>query len=183
MKIPAVLLALAALSCSPLALHAQAPAAATPAKKAALSSADKLLVKNAAEAQLVLIHLGEMMRAPTGPGSDSIRKLAATTNKLNEAWGDLGTLVMRGGGEMPKTDQTAAEKKEVAEMRKATGDKFDKAYMKAFTRETKKANTSFTNGEKYAVDPDLKAAFAKWQPIIAKLDADANAVEAEGKKK
>src|SRR4051812_3920519 len=48
MKIPAVLLTLAALSCSPLALHAQAPAAATPAKKAVLSSADKLLVKNAA---------------------------------------------------------------------------------------------------------------------------------------
>ena len=132
----------------------------------------------------MLIHLGEVMRGPTPPGSAALQKLAsATTKAMNEAWGEVGTIALAKGGEMPPTVQTPAEKKELGEIRKQTGDKFDKAYLKAYQKEAKRANTAFTAGSKFAQDAELKAVFAKFQPILAKLEADAIAAEAEGKKK
>ncbi len=192
MKLPASLLIAAVLSLLPLALSAQvggpatpAPAgAATPAKKVPLSSTDKQLIKNSAEPQLTLLHLSEIIAGPTPPGSATVQKLATDTKKaVTESWGDLGTIAGGHGGEMPPTTQTPAEKKDIADLRKLTGDKFDKAFLKALEKEAKRANTVFTAGAKSAQDPDLKAAFAKYQPIAAKLEADAIAAEAEGKKK
>jgi hypothetical protein len=193
MKLRSSLLTAAALSLLPLALSGQvAPAPATPApgavaapaKKTPLSSADKQLIKSAAEPQLVLLHLSDVIAGPTPPGSASVQKLAASAKKaLNDAWGDVGTVALGKGGEMPPTVQTAAEKKELGELRKLAGDKFDKAYLKAFQKESKRVNLAYAAGAKSAQDPDLKAAFAKYQPIVAKLDADAIAAEAEGKKK
>jgi predicted outer membrane protein len=182
MKTPVALLALLTMTCAPLAPAAETPATATPAAKKPLSASDKLLIKNAGEAQLAIIHLADLLRQPTSPGSATVKSLATSANKLNEVWGDLGGLAVSRGAEMPKTEQTAPEKKELAEIRKATGDKFDKAYLKALTRETKKAGSAFVNGEKYAVDPDLKAVFAKWVPVVSKLEADTAAAEAGLKK-
>ena len=148
-----------------------------------LSSADKQLVKSSAEPQLMLLHLSEIIAGPTPPGSATVQKLATDTKKaMTESWGDIGTIAA-GHGEMLPTAQTAAEKKDLGELRKLAGDKFDKAFLKALQKEAKRANTVFTAGAKSAVDPDLKAAFAKYQPIAAKLEADATAAEADGKKK
>jgi hypothetical protein len=191
MKLRSSLCTVAALTLLPLAVSAQAPAAATPApaaatpaKKTPLSSADKQLIKSAAEPQLGLIHLGEIMRGPTPPGSAAVQKLAATTVKsMNDAWGEVGTIALAKGGEMPPTVQSASEKKEIAELKKAAADKFDKAYLKAFEKEAKRANAAFTSGSKFAQDAELKAVFAKYQPIVAKIEADAAAAEADTKKK
>lgn len=188
MKLPASLLTAAAVSLLPLALSAQVGAPATPApagaaKKVPLSTTDKQLVKSSAESQLVLLHLSEIIAGPTPPGSATVQKLATDTKKaITASWGDIGTIAA-GHGEMLPTTQTATEKKDLGELRKLTGDKFDKAFVKALQKETKRANTVFTAAAKSASDPDLKAAFAKHQPIVAKLDADAIAAEADGKKK
>jgi predicted outer membrane protein len=193
MNLRSSLLTAAAVSLLPLALSAQvAPApgatatpapAATPAKKTPLASGDKQLIKSSAEPQLMLLHMSEIIAGPTPPGSPAVQKLAAAAKKaMTESWGDLGTVAL-GRGEMPPTTQSPAEKKDLGELRKLTGDKFDKAFVKAFQKEAKRANTTFTAGAKSALDPDLKAAFAKHQPIVAKLEADAVAAEAEGKKK
>jgi hypothetical protein len=195
MKLRSSLCLVAALCLLPLAVSAQvapapgtpaapAGAAATPAKKTPLSSADKQLIKSAAEPQLALLHLSDIIAGPTPPGGPTVQKLAASTKKaMNDAWGDIGTIALGKGGEMPPTVQSASEKKEIGELKKLTADKFDKAYLKAFQKEAKRANLAFTGGSKFAQDADLKAAFAKYQPILAKIEADVTAAEAEGKKK
>lgn len=192
MKLRSSLCLAAAVSLLPLALSAQvtapatpapAGAAATPAKKVPLSSGDKQIIKSAAEPQLALIHLSELINGPTPPGSATVQKLAASTKKaMNEAWGEIGTIALGKGGEMPPTVQTAAEKKELGDIRKLTADKFDKAYLKALQKEAKRATTAFAAGTK-ASDAELKAVFTKYQPIVAKIDADATAAEADAKKK
>lgn len=194
MKLRTSLCTAAAVSLLPLALAAQvapAPAgatpapgaAATPAKKVPLSSADKQLIKSAAEPQLLLLHLSETIAGPTPPGSAAVQKLAGAAKKaLNDAWGEIGTIALGKGGEMPPTTRTASETKELGELRKQTGDKFDKAFLKAFEKEAKRANAAFTSGSKFAQDAELKAVFLKYQPIIAKLEADGAAAEKEGKK-
>src|SRR4051812_7409259 len=105
MKSPYRSLALvAALVLSPLALHAQT--AATPAaggaagaggaaKKAATShsSGDKQLVKQAADAQMGVLHMTELFAGQTPPGSDPVQ---ATGKKigadLNKSWGELAQI-------------------------------------------------------------------------------------------
>jgi predicted outer membrane protein len=117
------------------------------------------------------------------PDHRRCKKFAAAAGKpLNDAWGELGAIAAAKRGEMPSNAQSAAHQKDLAELRKQSGDKFDKAYMKAFQKEAKRANAAFSAGAQSAQDPELKALFAKYQPIIAKLESDALAAEAEVKK-
>ncbi|HEV7401880.1 MAG TPA: DUF4142 domain-containing protein [Chthoniobacteraceae bacterium] len=196
MKLRSSLCIAGAVSLLPLVLSAQvapapatpapgatAPAGATPAKKTPLSSADKQLIKSAGEPQLALLHLTEIIAGEKPPGSATVQKLAGGAKKaMTDSWGEIGDLALRHGDGMPPTTRTAAETKELGELRKLAADKFDKAYLKAFQKEAKRANTAFTSGSKFAQDPDLKAAFAKFQPIVAKIETDAAAAEKEGKK-
>ncbi len=198
MKLRSALCTVAALFLLPLALSAQvAPApgsaAATPAKKPVLSSADRQLLKGAAEPQLLLIHLSEIYNSQwlfpqTGrglppPGSPAVQKFAESAKKpLHDAWGEMGTIAVAKRAPMPAIAQSAAEERDLAELRKQNGDKFDKAFLKAFQKEAKRTNTAFTAGANSAQDPELKALFTKYQPIIAKLEADAIALPTEGKK-
>jgi predicted outer membrane protein len=94
----------------------------------------------------------------------------------------MGAIAVAKRGEMPATAQSASEQRDLADLRKQNGDKFDKAYLKAFLKEAKRANTAFTAGANSAQVPELKALFTKHQPIIAKLEADALAADAEAKK-
>src|SRR4051812_12692946 len=91
---------------------------ATGEKKAALSSNDKNLVKAAGETQTGLKHLAEVANA-NSPASESVKALGKkVTTELTPAWGDLDTAIKDKGAELPKTDQTPGEKRDIAEMRK-----------------------------------------------------------------
>jgi len=159
------------------------PATGTEAKKAGttLSSNDKQLVKSAGEAQVGLLHMSEYGKA--NGGSDATKELAKKVmEEVNTSWGELATAAK--GAELPKTEQTAGEKRDFADLKKAQGAKGEKAYLKALEKEVKRAAATFVNGAKSASDEELKAYFAKFQPKLTTLSAEVSTAESEaGKKK
>jgi predicted outer membrane protein len=150
-----------------------------------LSSSEKKFVKDAGEALLPILHLTEISRRPEQPGSEDLKKfIGKLGTELNSAWGELGTIAQAKGAELPKTDVTGSEKTTLDKLRKTDADKFDKAFLKVFTKETKKAAQTYETAEKNLRDVELKSFAQKWAPALAKANEEADKMEAEaGKKK
>jgi predicted outer membrane protein len=160
----------------------ETPAGAAGEKKLAVSSSDKQLVKSAGEAQVGMLHLAEVGK---GQGSETVKEISKkVAGDINDSWGELDAAIKGKGAELPKSDQTAGEKRDIAELKKAPAAKFDKLFLKALEREAKHAATAFATGAKSASDADLKTYFAKWQPKVAALSEEISKAESEaGKKK
>ena len=175
------------LALCPVLVTAQTGTSATTtgadAKKpvSTLSSSDKQLVKSAGEAQVGLLHMSEFGKA--NGGSEATKELAKKVlDEVNTSWGELATAAK--GAELPKTDQSAGEKRDFADLKKNGGAKGEKAYLKALEKEVKRAAATFVNGAKSASDEELKAYFAKFQPKLTALSTEVSTAESEsGKKK
>lgn len=155
---------------------------AAPAKSP-LSAAEKKFVKDAGEAQLAILHLTALTPRPEQPGSEALKEFNKKLAKeIEPAWGELSTAGK--GTELPKTDVTTSEKTTLEKLKKTDPDKFDKAFLKAFSKESKKAAQVFEMGEKGIKDPELKSFAQKYGPVLKKAYDEAEKMEAEaGKKK
>lgn len=163
---------------APIAAGSSASATA----KSRLSSAEKKFVKDAGEAQLAILHLTDLTRRPEGPGSEPLKEMNKKLGaELNVAWGELSTAAK--GTELPKTDFSTGEKAMLDKLRKMEGDKFDKAFLKVFAKESKKAAQVFEMGEKSVKDAELKSFAQKWGPTLKNAQDAAETMDAEADKK
>lgn len=171
--------ALAAAFALPIA-QAQTPAAVAPAKP--LAQNEKKFVKDAAEQMIAEIHLVEITRH-AGPGSEALKKSNEKMNKeLGEAWGELATIAQTHKIDYPKTDVSPGEKTAIEKLKKLEGDKFDKGFLKALSKETKKTAQVFTTAGKSVQNPELKTYVEKWAPTVAAHHAEVEKAEDDAKK-
>jgi predicted outer membrane protein len=174
-----VTLAFAAAFAFPTA-HAQTPAADAPAKP--LAQNEKKFVKDAAEQMIAEIHLVEITRH-AGPGSEALKKSNEKINKeLGDAWGELAKVADANKLEYPKTDVTPSEKTNIAKLKKLEGDKFDKGFLKALSKETKRTAQIFATAGKGVQNPELKAYIEKWAPTITSHNEEVEQAEDAAKK-
>jgi predicted outer membrane protein len=175
--LPSLLCAAIALA---LPVHSFAAETARP-----MASGDKKFVKDAGDAMIGVLHLTELVIRDTSPGGDEIKTASKPlSTDLNTAWGELGTIAQGKGTEMPKTDATGTEKHALEQLKKSPTDKFDKAYLKDLTKETKKLARVTNEGAKQLQDAELKAWAEKWAPGFKAHDEKVAALEkSEGKKK
>ncbi len=176
-------LALAAAIALPTAYAQTAPATSAAGGKAKqLAQNEKKFVKDAADQMIAEIHLVEITKHG-GAGSEGIKKTNEKMNKeLGEAWGALATIAETHKVEFPKTDVSGSEKTNLEKLKKLEVDKFDKAFLKSLSKETKKTAQIFAGAEKTVQDPDLKAYLATWAPAIAAHHAEVEKAEDEAKK-
>lgn len=176
-----LVLALAATVSLPAAYAQTAATSAQPAAKP-LSSAEKKFIKDAGEQMITEIHLVEIT-GNASTGSEELKKANAAMNKeLGEAWGALATIAQNNKVDYPKTDKTPAEKSAIEKLTKQDPDKFDKGFLKAISKETKKTAQIFKTAEKSVQNPELKTYIATWGPKIAAHHEQVEAAEDAAKK-
>ena len=176
-----LVLAIAATVSLPPA-YAQTGATTVQAPAKPLTSAEKKFIKDAAEQMVAEIHLVEITKHGE-TGSAELKKSNAEMNKdLGEAWGALATIAQNNKVDFPKTDTTAAEKSTLEKLRKQETDKFDKAFLKVISKETKKTAQIFKTAEKSVQNPELKAYITTWGPKIAAHHEQVEAAEDAAKK-
>lgn len=184
-----LLIAIAATGLLAAPGFAQLPGASTGSSSSStakpLSSSERKFVKDAGEQLLAVTHLVELTRhAKDAPGSEELHKLNAKINAdCGKIWGELGTVAQSRKADLPKTDVSGNEKALLAKLRKTEGDKFDKAFLKALDKETKKMAQVFEAGEKSVQDPELKTVITNWTPKIKGYAEEVAAAEDAASKK
>lgn len=184
-----LLIAIAALGLLTVSSIAQLPGSSSGASSSSatksLSSNDRKFVKDAGEQLLAVTHLVELTRhTKDAPGSEELQKLNAKINAdVSKIWGELGTVAQSRKVDLPKTDVTGNEKALLAKLRKTEGDKFDKTFLKALDKETKKMAQVFEAGEKSVQDPELKTVITNWGPKIKGYAEEVTAAEDAASKK
>ena len=175
-------LAFAAAFSLPPAVAQTAPGTTAQAPAKPLTSAEKKFIKDAAEQMVVEIHLVEITKHGE-TGSAELKKTNTAMNKdLGEAWAALATIAQNNKVEYPKTDTTASEKSTIEKLRKQEADKFDKAFLKALGKETKKTAQIFKSAEKSVQNPELKTYITTWAPKFASHHEQVEAAEDAAKK-
>lgn len=159
--------------------------AETKAGAKSLSSSDKQFVKSVGEAALGVLHLTEVVAPREGsPGSETTKAAGKTfATDVNTAWGELGAIATD-PKDLPKTDPSATEKRAIADMKKLSPDKFEKAFLKSLEKESKRLAKHTEDGAKQVQSPELKAWAEKWAPSFKTHHEEIDKLEAaEAKKK
>ena len=146
-----------------------------------LAAADKKFLRDASEAAYYELNLLEKAK---GNATDaSVKTLGETVNKdLQTLWGELGT-VASGHNEKMATELAGGDKTKSDKLGKADASKFDKEFLKIFTRETKRLAQSFENASKSAQNPEVKAFAGKWADTVKGHATESEKVESELAKK
>lgn len=149
-----------------------------------LSSGDKQFVKSVAEAALGVLHLTEVVAPREGsPGSETVKAAGKTfATDVNTAWGELGAIATD-PKDLPKTDASASEKKAIADLKKLPADKFDKPFLKALDKDSKRLAKHTEEGAKQVQSPELKAWAEKWAPGFKTHAEEIGKLEASESKK
>ncbi len=179
--IPSLLLSVAVVLSAATALAQSSK----PAGGKSLQSGDKKFVKDAAEAQVEILHLTELTGREESPGSPGLKALTKPlATDLTAAYGEIGTIGQAKGAEMPETKKGSGEKRAIEQLKKAKPEEFDKGFLKMLTKETKKYSSLVENGAKSLSDTELKGWAEKWAPKFkAHHEALDKLEEEESKKK
>jgi putative membrane protein len=164
------------------AAAAETATKSAPAKQ--LSSGDKKFVKDAAESQLEILDRTNLTSRDESPGSPGLKVLTkALATDLTTAWGELGGIAQARGGTMPDTAKSGATKRDLEALQKADAAKFDKLFLKALVKDTKKLSSVVESGAKSVQDPELKGWAAKWAPGFKTHHEAIDKAESEESKK
>jgi hypothetical protein len=159
-------------------LHAQAPAAATPAAPAATSapaagkpysSGDVQKLKAAAEALQFHVKMGEMVRWKY---KDTDKEFVAIASRIHKEAVDYYSPLVdlaRAHGVPDKEIPNAlsnAGKNQIDKLNKSKPDKWKLEYLELFSKEAKKNARTFEEASRSAQEPDLKEWATKASKII-----------------
>ncbi len=155
---------------------------ATGEKAKPLSAADKKFIKDASET--VYYELNLIEKAKRNALDKSVSTLGEATNKdLQKIWEEVATLAVARNEKMP-TELTGSDKSKADKLGKAEASKFDKEFLKIFTKETKRLAQSFEVASKSAQDAEIKTFAAKWLDAVKGHATGADKTDDElGKKK
>ena len=183
----------ASLLSLPLAASAQTSAGGTPppggvpttapaATPRPLAGADKKFVKDASSSLFYLLDL--LKAAKTSATGETTKKVFETGNKeLTSAWEGVAK-ISTAKNEKLVTELGNSDKQNTAKLKKAAPDKFDKEFLKDYSKELKKLAGVYEAASKSVQDPEIKAYTLTWIPTLTNLFTEADKAESEaGKRK
>jgi uncharacterized protein DUF4142 len=194
-KFPFRAVTLAALLGSlPLAASAQTSAGGTPPPGGAppstapaatprpLTGPDKKFVKDASSSLFYLLDL--LKAAKTAASGEATKKVFENGNKeLTSAWEGVAK-ISTAKNEKLVTELSGSDKQNASKLKKLPADKFDKEFLKDYSKELKKLASTYEAASKSVQDQDIKAYTLTWAPTLATLLAEADKAESEaGKRK
>jgi hypothetical protein len=147
-----------------------------------LGGPDKKFVKDASSSLFYLLDL--LKAAKTGATGEATKKIFETGNKeLTSAWEGVAKL-STAKNEKLVTELTGSDKMNAGKLRKVPADKFDKEFLKDYSKELKKLAAVYEAASKSVQDADIKSYTLTWVPTLTSHYAEADKAESEaGKRK